>query len=251
MIKPTTEQALSNDPTVKADVAQTSLKAGWTILAGLAAAVGVLGLFAFIAFSFGKGLFAQIDLRALAGAYQLRLQAPWLTPFMAAATDIGTVLGLTLQTVIGVALLLWRRGANWRSNTLFLIITMCGVSLLNLLLKEQFGRPRPTLYPSPYQLLSYSFPSGHAMAAATFYGCVTILIARSIRQRGRRVAVAMIAAALTGAIGLSRMYFSVHYPTDVLGGFSAGLGWLIAVQVIWSGITWRRTQTTRLQSPRL
>jgi undecaprenyl-diphosphatase len=237
MMKENVEQLAGREP----DLARTSAVAGGTIVAGLLAAALSLGLFALIAFSLGRGFFASVDRLALAGAYDLRLADPWLTPVMRLATDIGTVLGLTLQTMIGVALLLWRRPLHWRSHILLLVVVMCGVGLLNVLIKGEFARPRPSMYPSPYHLQSYSFPSGHSMSAAAFYGCVAFILVRSTARRSRHLLLVTAAALTTMLIGLSRMYFSVHYPTDVLGGFSAGLGWLIAVRLVWTGITWRHS----------
>ncbi len=241
MLQKPTEQILTSSTQAGPDLARTSAVAGGTIVAGLIAAAGSLALFALIAFSLGRGFFANVDRLALAGAYSLRQTEPWLGPLMRLATESGSVAGLTLQTLLGIGLLLWRRPLHWRSNTLLLLVVICGVGLLNLLIKGEFARPRPHLYPSPIHLQSYSFPSGHAMSAAAFYGCVALILVRSTASRGRQLLLVTAAALTTGLIGLSRMYFSVHYPTDVLGGFSAGLGWLIAVRMAWTGITWRRS----------
>ncbi|HYF64752.1 MAG TPA: phosphatase PAP2 family protein [Herpetosiphonaceae bacterium] len=226
----------------QADMRQTTIAAGSSILFGLAAALLALGLFGLLAFSFGRGAFLRLDDRALAGAYALRSTQSWLTPLMAAATAIGTLYGLAAQAAAVAGLLWWRQPRGWRSSLALLLITLIGASLFFVALKNQFDRPRPQIYPSPYSHSTFSFPSGHATTAAAFYGGLAVIGARSDR---RRTVVAAAAAALAALIGTSRLYFSVHYPTDVLGGFCAGLGWLIAIQTTWHGIAWRRDRLRR------
>jgi undecaprenyl-diphosphatase len=232
----------------QADLPQTTIIAGRSILLGLAAALLALGIFAFLAFSLGRGAFLRLDQDALGGAYLLRSTEGWLTPLMAAATMLGTIYGLAIQATVVGALLWWRRPTGWRSSLALLLIMLIGASLLFVLLKNQFARPRPSLFPSPYSLSTFSFPSGHATTAAAFYGGLLAIAARSAR-RPRRIALAGLAAAMVVLIGTSRLYFSVHYPTDVLGGFCAGLAWLVAVQTSWRGIEWRRTRASRTAQP--
>jgi membrane-associated phospholipid phosphatase len=235
----TTRTAQSAAEARQADVAHTTIIAGSSILLGLAAALLALGIFGFLAFSFGRGAFLRLDQEALGGAYLLRSRAGWLTPLMAAATMLGTIYGLVVQAIVVAALLWWRRPTGWRSSLALLLITLIGSSLLFWLLKNQFARPRPHLFPSPYALSTFSFPSGHSTTAAAFYGGLLAIATRSNR-RWRRIALAVLAAAMVVLIGVSRLYFSVHYPTDVLGGFCAGVAWLVAVQTSWRGIEWRR-----------
>jgi undecaprenyl-diphosphatase len=231
----------------QADMPQTTITAGSSILLGLVAALLALGIFAFLAFSLGRGVFLRLDHDALGGAYVVRSTEGWLSPLMAAATMLGTIYGLVVQAIIVAALLVWRKPQGWRSSLALLLITLIGASLLFVILKYQFERPRPSLYPSPYSLSTFSFPSGHATTAAAFYGGLLVIAARSTRRR-RRIALAGLAAAMVVLIGASRLYFSVHYPTDVLGGFCAGLGWLVAVQTSWRGIEWRRTSRKPVKS---
>ncbi|MBA3468845.1 MAG: phosphatase PAP2 family protein [Herpetosiphonaceae bacterium] len=249
MIHKKTNQPVSPPVQSAPDLAQTSAVAGGTLVAGLLTAAAALALFALIAFSLGRGFFVAVDKLALAGAYDLRQANPWLSPAMLLATQSGSVAGLTLQTLLGAGLLLWRRPLHWRSSLLLLLVVIVGVGLLNVLLKGGFARTRPSIYPSPLHLQSYSFPSGHAMSAAAFYGCVALILVRSTARRSRHLLLVTVAALMTVLIGTSRMYFSVHYPTDVLGGFSAGLGWLVAVRLLWSGSIWRRTGRTMAAPP--
>lgn len=230
----------SHDQARQADMPRSLAVAGGSLVLGFILALLALGAFALLAFSFGHGVFERLDDTALRGAYSLRVNQSWLTPLMRTATVVGDVWGIAVQALLVCGFLLWRKPLHWRSNLVLLLLVLLGAAVLFVTLKSQFARPRPQLYPSPYPLTTYSFPSGHATSGSAFYGGLAVIAARSVRGRGRRIAVALLAAVITVTIGLSRMYFSVHYPTDVLGGFSAGVGWLVAVQTIWQGIIWRR-----------
>ncbi|MFN8476608.1 MAG: phosphatase PAP2 family protein [Kouleothrix sp.] len=108
-----------------------------------------------------------------------------------------------------------------------LLLAGGGSGLLNLLLKEIFQRVRPSLIDGPLHLTSYSFPSGHSMGAIACYGMLAYIGIRLLRNIRTRTALGLAATILIVSIGVSRVYFGVHYPTDVLGGFLAGLIWLV------------------------
>lgn len=119
---------------------------------------------------------------------------------------------------------LWRAG-RW-IDAAGLIMAAGGAALLNQLLKLTFQRVRPSLFPGPFHLTSYSFPSGHAMGAIACYGMLAFAGIRLLNKRSSKLLLAIAAALLVLGIGLSRVYFGVHYPTDVLGGYIAGAIWL-------------------------
>ncbi len=220
--------------------ATTAAVSGAAILLGLLSAVVTTVLFFVLAFGWAEGWFERLDAQVLTGAYWLRVHDAWLTPLMRLATWSGTVAGLLVLTVLVLTVLLGLRLHHWRSSVILLLVTMATVGVLDTLIKNQFARPRPSLYPSPYQLDSYSFPSGHAMSSAAFYGTLVIIAGRSLVSRSRLLAVAVLCALVTMLIGLSRWYFSVHYATDVLGGFCAGLSWLLVLLVIERTLMWQR-----------
>jgi undecaprenyl-diphosphatase len=139
---------------------------------------------------------------------------------------------VVLSLFVGLAALaLWRKG-RW-IDAAGLVVAGGGAGILNQLMKFFFQRVRPDLVPSPFHLTSYSFPSGHSMGSIACYGMLAFVIARLLRQRLHRFLVGVSAALLVLCIGTSRVYFGVHYPTDVLGGFLAGGTWLaIAIAVV-------------------
>lgn len=125
--------------------------------------------------------------------------------------------------VVGVFLLLgWRR--RWRDGVA-LAICLGGGAVLNWLLKHLFARARPDLF-HVVAAAGYSFPSGHAMISLCFYGMAAYLAVRHIRSWHGRLAVISIVSLLIAAIGVSRIYLGVHYPSDVVAGYAAGSMWL-------------------------
>lgn len=121
------------------------------------------------------------------------------------------------------AFFIWRH--RWTELWLFLI-GVGGGQLLNLLLKALVGRHRP-VWSSPLLLLTDpAFPSGHAMASTLFYGLLAYLIARRSHSWRIGVTATTTAVILILLIGFSRIYLGVHFLSDVLGGYAAGVVWL-------------------------
>jgi len=138
-----------------------------------------------------------------------------------------TLLGSTW--VILPASLLLSVWSVWRKQWLqfgALALSIGGGTLLNVLLKNFFLRPRPDFVNAFYHESGYSFPSGHAMLSVLFYGMAAHLLARGLTWKGQ-VRLGMTAFLLTLLIGFSRIFLGVHYLTDVLGGWAAGLTWLM------------------------
>lgn len=109
---------------------------------------------------------------------------------------------------------------------LILAINLGGSWLLNGIFKSFFRRQRPDLWASPNRPMDYSYPSGHSMSAISFYGLLAFY-ATHFFSIPLMITVA-IAVLVSTIIGFSRMYLGVHWPTDVLSGWMAGLIWLIA-----------------------
>src|SRR5205823_14113617 len=76
---------------------------------------------------------------------------------------------------------------------------------------------------------SWSFPSGHAMGSLIGYGMLAyVLVVLRFHRRSTQISVLLGAALLIMAVGVSRLYLGVHYFSDVVGGYAAGLLWLAA-----------------------
>ena len=160
----------------------------------------------------------------------------WATPFlhsisspgMDALFDTLTAMGSSLVVLpiflVAVALLIMRRryGAS-----LFLGVALGGSLLIDFLMKLVFQRPRPKLDYAAV-LPDYSFPSGHSMNGVVFYVSLALILWSVF---GRRVGVPalLIASLVAFGIGVSRIYLGYHYLTDVVGGWLAGIVWLLVV----------------------
>ncbi len=158
----------------------------------------------------------------------VRLSEPrgpdWLLGAMRDLTALGSppVLALCVLAVAGA--LLARR--QYHALVLLLVAALGGI-LLNLLLKPLFGRPRPDIALRLTEVQSLSFPSGHAMGAAVIYLTLAALLARLVRPRALKLYFLGLAALVTFLVGASRVYLGVHYPTDVLAGWTVGLAWAL------------------------
>ncbi|WP_371915107.1 phosphatase PAP2 family protein [Fischerella major] len=122
---------------------------------------------------------------------------------------------------IGIRLLYYHR----RSQATTLGIAAVGAIGLNYLIKVLFGRARPQLWNRIVDVGQYSFPSGHAMISLVIYGFIGYLIAK--RYPRWRAWIFTLTIILIIAIGFSRLYLGVHWPTDVVAGYAAGVVWLM------------------------
>jgi undecaprenyl-diphosphatase len=148
----------------------------------------------------------------------------WLAEAARDVTSLGSVSVLTLVVcAVSGFLVLVRR---WRTLALVVGSTLGGTGV-NSVLKSLFARPRPTVVPHLTHVLTESFPSGHAMLSAIVYLTLGALLAQLVEWRWLKAYLLGVALSLTLLIGVTRVYLGVHYPTDVLGGWMAGLGWAL------------------------
>jgi undecaprenyl-diphosphatase len=148
----------------------------------------------------------------------------WLAEAVTDITALGgtPILLAVVLCAIGYLLLDRRYGA-----AAFVVVAAAGGGLMSLALKQVFGRTRPGIVPHLVTVEGLSFPSGHSMASAVIYLTLGALLARFAVRRRIRVYVVGVALLLTFLIGITRICLGVHYPSDVLAGWSAGLGWAL------------------------
>ena len=154
---------------------------------------------------------------------------PALEQVMRDLTAVGGATVLILISVAVVVALLIRR--HWRS-ALVLALAVAGGQILSHLAKSFFDRPRPDLVPHGVQVFSSSFPSGHSMMATITYLTLAVMLARVEPDRRMKVFYLVLAALLSLAVGVSRVYLGVHWPSDVLAGWAAGSAWALMVALI-------------------
>jgi len=149
---------------------------------------------------------------------------PCVTTAMLTISALGSGRAVTV-IALGLALFwVWHRA--WE-RLLVVALTVPGGALLNALLKHAFRRARP-LFDDPLLVLTtYSFPSGHAMAATVLYGLLAVSAMRHLRQGRSRMLVASVAGVVIVLVSFSRLYLGVHYLSDVLGGMAVGVVWLL------------------------
>jgi undecaprenyl-diphosphatase len=148
----------------------------------------------------------------------------WLEEMGRDLTALGGIAALTLvSTAVAGYLLISRK---YRGLWLLVAATLGGMLIAGLL-KEAFDRPRPTIVPHLSYVSSSSFPSGHSMLSAVVYLTLGTLLSRLVEQRRLKIYFLGIAILLTFLVGVSRIYMGVHYPTDVLAGWCAGLVWAL------------------------
>lgn len=156
----------------------------------------------------------------------------WLEEIGRDLTALGGVAILVLLTV-GVVFFLFLQGTTRAAY--FVSIAVVGGVVLGTVLKAFFDRPRPELVPHLSYVYTASFPSGHSLNAAVVYLTLGVLLARLQKRRILKIYIMLFAALLTVAVGVSRVYLGVHWPTDVLAGWTAGAVWAL---LCWSVMWW-------------
>jgi undecaprenyl-diphosphatase len=148
----------------------------------------------------------------------------WLVQVAIDVTALGGtgVLAIILLIVVGYLALEGRYDA-----IALIVVATAGGGLLSEVLKWWFARKRPEIVPHLVNVGSASFPSGHSLLAVVTYLTLGALLARFVRRRRSRTYCIVVSLLLALLIGLSRVYLGVHYPTDVLAGWSAGLAWAL------------------------
>lgn len=154
-----------------------------------------------------------------------RYESPTLNRVMEFITDMGRPGALVPFCTVVVLVLLWKKLPR---QAFFFTLASGGAGLLNLLAKLFFGRARPDLWDSVSPESNYSFPSGHAMASMAVAAAL-ILVLWPTRFRWPMV---VLGTLFVVAVGVSRLYLGVHYPSDILGGWCASLTWVGGIHTI-------------------
>ncbi len=149
----------------------------------------------------------------------------WLESSVRDITALGSTTVLTLITLgaLGYLLLVRQRAA-----ALLFGVTVVGAEILYNLLKVLFDRPRPDLVPHATEVMTLSFPSGHATMSAVVFLTLAALHTRFQRTRAASVFIMALAVLIALLVGLSRIYLGVHWPSDVLAGWVLGAAWVFA-----------------------
>lgn len=213
----------------KAWTRRQATRAEFRALAGFLVAAAALSAFAKLASEVWEG-----DAHAFDRAVLLALRAPgqpslpigprWLGEAARDVTALGSTAILAYVTVAAAGFLaLFRR----RADAVLVLAAVGSGAALSSVLKLGFDRARPDFAPGTVELSTASFPSGHAMLSAVTYLTLGALLMRVEPRRRAKAYVLSLAVLTTLLVGVSRVYLGVHWPTDVLAGWSAGAAWAL------------------------
>lgn len=201
--------------------------AAWLLAASLA-------IFALVAVAHNGPFVRQLDERLLlamreAGDLANPLGPAWFESAVRDVTALGSriVLAAMVVAVAGYLIAIGR----WRRACALLACAVTG-SLMVELAKLFFDRPRPDLVPHGVSTLSLSFPSAHATQASVVYLSIAAVVAAHETSLAGRSFLLATAAIVALAVGLSRVYFGVHWPSDVAAGWALGAAWASACWLV-------------------
>ena len=203
------------------------------LLIGLGVIAGALALLLAIGWAVGRWPLA-LDRTIIVGLRQWH-GPDWLPDAARDVTALGSVTVLTLVTLTAAALLL---ASGHRLTALAAVLAAISGGQAVTLVKHLVHRPRPTLVEHWTTVHDLSFPSGHSASSAVVYLTLAVLATRLVEGRALRRTILTLAVLLVGAIGVSRVYLGVHWPSDVAAGWCLGTLWAIGW---WQATTAMRT----------
>lgn len=153
----------------------------------------------------------------------------WFEEGVRDISALGSHVVLTLFVVfVLIFLVLIRR----YKASLFVLGAAVSGALASHYLKLFFSRPRPDIVSHGANVLSYSFPSGHSMLSAVVYLTLGALLTELVTRKRLKSYFLLVGLFLSFLVGLSRIYLGVHYPSDVMAGWCAGLFWAALFTII-------------------
>lgn len=141
--------------------------------------------------------------------------------------DFTAMGGIAILTMLSLAVVGYLLMQHKKRMALLMVVAIGGGLLLSTVLKIGFDRPRPDLVPHASNVMTASFPSGHSMLSAVIYLTLGGLLAQYTKKRRLKIYLLSLSILLTLLVGCSRIYLGVHWPTDVLAGWTAGACWAL------------------------
>ncbi|MDN3724666.1 phosphatase PAP2 family protein [Aequorivita sp. SDUM287046] len=211
-----------------------------TVVVALIIVIGGINMFVELTDELHDELLPQYD-QAITD-YVIAFRTPALTQFFIFITHVGDLYGYLIVLAIS-SLLSFFIFKKWRGllQTIFVLVL---ASLSNTILKRFIDRARPGIE-HLVSVETLSYPSGHAMSAMAFYGFVIYLFFNFKINIYLKIGIAIFLVFIILAIGISRIYLGVHYPSDVAGGYIAGLIWVVFCILIFNLVeVFRKDQKT-------
>jgi undecaprenyl-diphosphatase len=198
-----------------------------SLLLGLGTAIAALIFFGWLADEVLEGDSRRFDEVTRAAIHQLA--SPTLTIVMRGFSLVGSTIALTIGTIFVVVRFAMK---NLGREAKLFAITMIGAGLLNITLKLAFKRARPEPFFNLSLPETYSFPSGHSLTSAVFFGALAAILTAHIKSKRVRAVIWIVSTLIFLTIGFSRIYLGVHHTTDVIAGFVAALIWILVVRFV-------------------
>ena len=172
-------------------------------------------------------------------AFAVSLRNPQLTKIMQYITNVGDLYGYLIMVAL-CTIAFYIAFKNWR-YVLQIVFVLFVSSLANTLLKKIINRARPTAA-HLVSVKTLSYPSGHAMSAMAFYGFMIYLLFTFKMNKYLKAALISVCGLMILAIGFSRVYLGVHFPSDIAGGYIAGFIWVVFCALIFNLIYFFRRE---------
>ncbi|MBB4954664.1 undecaprenyl-diphosphatase [Agrobacterium vitis] len=213
------------------------------LLASLTVLLALLLMFAKIAeevFEQGTHSFDKAILLALRTTDnpEQMIGPAWL---MASLRDITSLGGFTVITLVTLLTVFYLLAAGKTRNAVIVALAISLGAVAEGSLKLLFSRARPDIVPHLVEVQTMSFPSGHAMMSALTYLTLGAMLARAQPTRRLRVFILSVGVVLTLLIGISRVFLGVHWPTDIMAGWTIGGAWALCVWTIADALNRRAT----------
>jgi len=152
--------------------------------------------------------------------------------FAEVARDLTALGGTVVLALLTFSVAGWLALSRSPRAAIFVLVAVIGGAALSTLLKFGFDRPRPDIVPHLQYVPTSSFPSGHAMVSSVVYFTLGALMAHFATARRLKVFPIVVAAIVAFSVGASRVFLGVHYPTDVLAGWAAGIAWSVLAWLV-------------------
>lgn len=211
-----------------------------TILIALIIVVGGINLFIDLTETLQSDIIARYDRKIT--DFVISFRTPGLNKFLQFITHVGDIYGYLIMTAL-LTVFFYLKFRNWRFVLEVIFVTAIA-ALSNFALKEVINRARPDAE-HLVSVATLSYPSGHAMSAIAFYGFLIYLFYNFKLNGWIKIGFILIFGFLILAIGISRIYLGVHYPSDVAGGYIAGFIWVLFCVILFHVIDLLRKRRRR------
>jgi undecaprenyl-diphosphatase len=154
------------------------------------------------------------------------IEAPkWFDEVMRDCTAFG---GFFVLSLVTIAVGLYFKVKRLNHALILLLTSVAGAVVLGSLLKHIFRRDRPDIIEHGSYVMTYSFPSGHAMLSASVWLTLAVMLSRLERSPYLKAYFILLGLFITFVVGISRVWLGVHWPSDVLAGWALGTVWAVA-----------------------